>query len=189
MWLPWCCSYIKCYLLGVAQTHFIFLSWYKKTKQKKVLTAVPTLGIARTSSALLSLKRHSQGWCSKPTRYVCSFAERRKLAFCSNSSTFLTLISHSGCPVSPHRPICFVLRTKWECMDTNKKGRTQILKGRTHGFAPTLCVIEWCCPDNSWIVCTGGRGHRDAWGIEADTRRWINYKLGITNYGKGETER
>ena len=29
--------------------------------QKKVLTAVPTLGIARTSSALLSLKRHSQG--------------------------------------------------------------------------------------------------------------------------------
>ena len=32
--------------------------------------------------------------------------------------------------------------TKWECMDTNKKGRTQILKGRTHGFAPTLCIIE-----------------------------------------------
>ena len=33
----------------------------QKSKQKKLLTAVPTLGIARTSSALLSLKRHSQG--------------------------------------------------------------------------------------------------------------------------------
>ena len=52
-------------LLGFAQTHFIFLSWYKKTKQKKIKAE-------RT----------------EPTRWVCSFAERRKLAFGSDSSTF-----------------------------------------------------------------------------------------------------
>ncbi|MFC2605218.1 MAG: hypothetical protein ACFN20_05860 [Bacteroidota bacterium] len=40
-------------------TYFFVLT--QKSKQKKLLTAVPTLGIARTSSALLSLKRHSQG--------------------------------------------------------------------------------------------------------------------------------
>ena len=71
------------FVLGFAQTHILFLSWHKKSMQKNVK--------ARRT---------------KPTRWVCSFAERRKLAFGSDSSTFLTLISHSGCPVSPHRPIC-----------------------------------------------------------------------------------
>ena len=50
---------IECFVLGFAQTHLLFS--HKKSMQKKLLTAVPTLSIARTSSALLSLKRHSQG--------------------------------------------------------------------------------------------------------------------------------
>ena len=104
---------IECFVLGVAQTHILFLSWHKKSMQKNVKADVP----------------------SRPAK--CLFTKRRKLAFGSNSSTFLTLISHSGCPVSPHRPICFVLRTKWECMDTNKKGRTQ-------GFAPTIRKLNVC---------------------------------------------
>ena len=84
------CNWMVC--IGCpAQTHFIFLSWYKKTKQKKIKADVP----------------------SRPA--MCLFTKRRKLAFGSNSSTFLTLISHSGYPISPHRPICFVLRTKLEC--------------------------------------------------------------------------
>ena len=40
--------------------------------QKKVLTAVPTLGIARTSSALLSLKRHSQGSTHQADPLFCA---------------------------------------------------------------------------------------------------------------------
>ena len=84
------CPYVVnwMFVLGFAQTHFIFLSWYKKTKQKKIKADVP----------------------SRPAK--CLFTKRRKLAFGSDSSTFLTLISHSGYPVSPHRPICFVLCTK-----------------------------------------------------------------------------
>ena len=79
-----CVSVEMGFLLGFAQTHFIFLSWYKKTKQKKIKADVP----------------------SRPAK--CLFTKRRKLVFGSDSSTFLTLISHSRYPVSPHRPICFV---------------------------------------------------------------------------------
>ena len=82
---------IECFVLGVAQPHILFLSWHKKSMQKKVKADVP----------------------SRPA--MCLFTKRRKLTFGSNSSTFLTLISHSGYPISPHRPICFVLRTKLEC--------------------------------------------------------------------------
>ena len=66
---------IKYFLLGVAQTHFIFLSWYKKTKQKKIKADVP----------------------SRPAK--CLFTKRRKLAYGSDSSTFF--FAHfrtSGCP-------------------------------------------------------------------------------------------
>ena len=76
-------------LLGFAQTHFIFLSWYKKTKQKKIKAE-------RT----------------EPTRYVCSFAERRKLAYGSDSSTFFFAHFRTSGFASRHvMPFPFVLRT------------------------------------------------------------------------------
>ena len=75
---------------------------------------------------------------------MCLFTKRRKLAFGSDSSTFLTLISHSGYPVSPHRPICFV----------------QAQNGNVEAFNRGLCGAQKCrgnpcdCPDVDETICS-----------------------------------
>ena len=113
------------------------------------------------------------------------------------------------------RRLGFVRSTKWEC---KIRANTNIERANTR-FAPTIRKLNVCigcrrsvcaehekcggdpcdCPDVDEAICSallvvnclyGWRlGRWDAWGIGADTRRWINYELRITNYGKGGTER
>ena len=85
---------------------------------------------------------------TEPTRWVCSFAERRKLAFDSNSSTFFFAhFSHKRVCVSARRPVCFV-------RSTNKKGTNTIviranaiiIRANTR-FAPTIRKLNVCIGD------------------------------------------
>ena len=106
------------FLLGFAQTHILFLSWHKKSMQKNVK--------ARRT---------------EPTRWVCSFAERRKLAYGSDSSTFF--FAHFRTSGFPSRRVGLSVLCE-----------AQIKNGRTHGASPYGSCIEWCWWDNSWIVGT-----------------------------------
>jgi len=74
--------------------------------QKKVLTAVPTLGIARTISALLSLKRHSQGSTHRadPLRVLVRWTSKTRLRL-RQFDVFLRSLSHKRVPVSARRPV------------------------------------------------------------------------------------
>ena len=66
---------------------------------------------------------------TEPTRWVCSFAERRKLAFGSDSSTFF--FAHIRTSGFPSRRVGLSVLCE-----------AQIKNGRTHGFAPTVRVLN-----------------------------------------------
>ena len=107
------------FLLGFAQTHILFLSWHKKSMQKNVK--------ARRT---------------EPTRWMCSFAERRKLAFGSDSSTFF--FAHFRTSGFPSRRVgLYVL-----CKHKIGKCRSNPL------WLPAIAWLPYYWWDNSWIVGT-----------------------------------
>ena len=161
--------------LGRCPNPHTFLSWHKKVCKKGQ-------GSTHRADPLGVLVR----WTSKTRLRLRQF------------DVFLRSHSHKRVPVSARRPVCLCkhkINYELRIMNYVELCKRWIKKGEHTGQAPTLCVIEWCWWGNLLrtagreLSVRRGRGHRDAWGIEADTRRWINYELQITNYGKGRAER